>query len=164
MRFIPLAEDDRTDRSDRRWVHAHCLPADEEWQRAGLKLQTCPSTSRVPASTKPTCPDHLATLSLPPTSTAATSARADRERDDAERGDDDQHAAAAQSDSAIRISIDDFGTGYSSLSYLQRLPIDTLKIDQSFVGNIPGSTDDAAIALLIIGIALQPSDAERSEF
>ena len=52
-----------------------------------------------------------------------------------------------------RISIDDFGTGYSSLSYLRRLPIDTLKIDQSFVRDISAKGDDAAIAMLIIDMA-----------
>jgi diguanylate cyclase (GGDEF)-like protein len=53
----------------------------------------------------------------------------------------------------LRVSIDDFGTGYSSLSYLKSFPIDLLKIDQSFVREIPGDSDDAAITAAIIGLA-----------
>jgi len=57
------------------------------------------------------------------------------------------------SDMGVEASIDDFGTGYSSLSYLQRLPINTLKVDRSFLNDVQNKFDKAPIITTIIGMA-----------
>ena len=70
--------------------------------------------------------------------------------------DDVAHTLAALKslrDIGVRTAIDDFGTGYSSLNYLKQFPVDILKIDRSFIQNLPQNADDAQITRTIIAMA-----------
>ena len=62
-------------------------------------------------------------------------------------------ALYAFKDAGLRISVDDFGTGYSSLNYLKQFPLDSLKIDRSFVRDLHRDRDDAAICAAILAMA-----------
>lgn len=58
----------------------------------------------------------------------------------------------ALADMGVKLAVDDFGTGYSSLSYLRQFPVDTLKIDQSFVKRMNSNADDATIVTAVINL------------
>jgi EAL domain-containing protein (putative c-di-GMP-specific phosphodiesterase class I) len=70
--------------------------------------------------------------------------------------EDAKHAASVLNDLralGVRVAIDDFGTGYSSLSYLRVLPVDTIKVDRSFVRDVTVNHDSAAIAAAILAMS-----------
>jgi diguanylate cyclase (GGDEF)-like protein len=151
--FIPVAEDSGLIVSLGEWVLRTACTQNKAWQRAGLKpisvavnlsaLQFRQSdlVERVAdilreTELDPTCLELELTESLVMQDVEKTIATLSRLKA-----------------MGIKLSIDDFGTGYSSLSYLKRFPIDTLKIDQSFVRDITTDPDDAAIAKSIISMA-----------
>jgi EAL domain-containing protein (putative c-di-GMP-specific phosphodiesterase class I) len=70
-----------------------------------------------------------------------------------QRGESSASVLGAIKSIGVRLAIVDFGTGYSSLSYLKKCPIDSLKIDQSFVRDIVTDTDDATIVSAVITMA-----------
>ncbi len=69
-----------------------------------------------------------------------------------ERGADALRALQLLHDMGVSVAVDDFGTGYSNLSYLKRFPVDVLKIDRSFIMDIPDDKDDVEIAAAIIAM------------
>lgn len=155
--FVPIAEDCGLILPIGSWVlREACLQA-RAWQQAGLP----PITVAVNASAlefrakdfveniRATLEDiglepHYLELELTESVLMRDAASTDR-------------ALHALAELGVKLAIDDFGTGYSSLSYLRRFPIDTLKIDQSFVNQMTRNPDDATIvsAIISMGKSLQ---------
>lgn len=150
LKFIPIAEETGLINAIGEWtLRAACAQA-RRWQDAGLPAVPIAVNLSAPQWLQPDLEKqvisalesqglapHLLALEL-------TESLLMRETD---KMIQTMHRLRAR---GIQFAVDDFGTGYSSLSYLKRFRVDHLKIDQSFVRDIPGDSDDAAIATAII--------------
>jgi diguanylate cyclase (GGDEF)-like protein len=151
--FVPIAEDCGLILPIGRWVlHEACNQA-HAWLQAGLP----PITIAVNASTSEFhAADYLENVRavleaahLEPRYLELELTESVLMRDVAST----ESVLHALADLGVKLAVDDFGTGYSSLSYLRKFPIDTLKIDQSFVNRMLGNADDAAIVSAVISMA-----------
>lgn len=152
-RFVPLAEDTGLIVPIGEWVLHMACQQNHEWEEEGVP--TVPVA--VNLSVLQFRQRHLKELVLRALEASGLDARhLELELTESMLLDDAQGASATLGELrrvGVRLSIDDFGTGYSSLGYLRRLPIDTLKIDQSFVRDIPHNADAAAIVSAVISMA-----------
>jgi diguanylate cyclase (GGDEF)-like protein len=150
--FVPIAEDCGLILPIGRWVLREACRQARSWLRSGLPpITVAVNTSALEFRAKDFFDNVRATLEdtgLEPRYLEIELTESVLMRD-AEATDAVLHALA---DLGVKLAIDDFGTGYSSLSYLRRFPIDTLKIDQSFVNQMSRNPDDAAIVSAVISM------------
>jgi diguanylate cyclase (GGDEF)-like protein len=150
--FVSIAEECGLILPLGRWVlREACLQA-KAWQLAGLApITIAVNTSALEFRAKDFLENVRATLAdtcLEPRYLELELTESVLMRD-AQSTDSMLHALA---DLGVKLAVDDFGTGYSSLSYLRRFPIDTLKIDQSFVHQMTSNPDDATIVGAVISM------------
>jgi EAL domain-containing protein (putative c-di-GMP-specific phosphodiesterase class I) len=135
-----------------RWVLRQACAQNMAWQRRGLR----PVSMAVNLSPRQfidpnllnDIDDALASCGMPPTLLQIEVTESMMMQDVSRALD----VLNALQDRGIRLAIDDFGTGYSSMSLMKQFPIDTLKIDRSFVRNLPDDCEDRAIAQAIISM------------
>ncbi|MGB6053601.1 MAG: EAL domain-containing protein, partial [Burkholderiaceae bacterium] len=151
-RFIPLAEEMGLIRRIGDWALQEACRQNAEWQRAGypqLVVSVNLSSTQLGEDTVGAISDTLDQTGL-----AAQWLELELTESTVMQSPE-QNARVLQAlrKMGVQISIDDFGTGYSSLAYLKRFPINTLKIDQSFVRDITEDPNDAAITDAVIALA-----------
>ncbi len=150
-RFIPLAEETGMISEIGKWVLFEACKQGKQWLQQGYNLHVSVNVSahQVHHQDLP----RLLDLALKESGFNADKLTLELTESAMMRREEEVvtmlHALRAK---GIRLAIDDFGTGYSSYSYLKRFPIDILKIDKSFIDDIPYENDDVAIVKAIIAM------------
>lgn len=150
--FVSIAEDCGLILPIGRWVlHAACLQT-QAWRQAGLPpITVAVNTSAFEFRAE----DFLDNLRATLTDTCMEPCYLELELTESalmRDGDASNSVLHELSGLGVRLAIDDFGTGYSSLSYLRRFPIDTLKIDQSFINQLISNPDDTSLVNAVISM------------
>lgn len=151
--FIPIAEDSGLIVSIGEWVMREAAEQVRRWQADGLDSFHVAVNIASPHFQQPDFTDHVAAILQ---ETGLAPKYLELEVTESMLMDDrtlNLDTLTRLKKMGLRLSIDDFGTGYSSLAYLKRFPVDTLKVDRSFVKDTPAADDDAAIASAIIAMA-----------
>ena len=150
--FIHLAEDSGLIHDIGLWVLDHALMQIGAWQRDGININVAINLSAgqfraINLAEK--FKERISQAGINPNLIEVEVTETGLIRDPEGVG----HTLYALREMGITIAIDDFGTGYSSLSHLKRFPIDTLKIDQTFVADLLIDPDDRAIVSAVIALA-----------
>ncbi len=151
--FLPLAEEIGLIGPISEWVLGEAVQRLVDWQQQGLK----PISISVNVSNQQfNNPELISRVSAELVSSGLAPGQLELELTETIVMDNPANAAytlKALKDMGVRLAIDDFGTGYSSLAYLKGFPIDKLKIDRSFVKDLPDDPDACAIVRVILGLA-----------
>jgi diguanylate cyclase (GGDEF)-like protein/PAS domain S-box-containing protein len=150
--FIPLAEDTGLIVPIGKWVLRTACTQSIAWQRLGLPPLVM-AVNLSPRQFKDPALVEVITEALQESGLPAHCLELEiTESMIMNSVDQAAQTAAVIKSLGVRLAIDDFGTGYSSLSQLKQFPIDTLKIDRSFIRELPGNPDDQAITEAIISL------------
>lgn len=150
--FIPIAEETGFIIPLGAWVMREAIRQAEQWNVQGIQVTMSVNVSAVQfhqASFVSSLVELLKASELPP-------GQLELELTESiliQNAEETLVRLKALAELGVKLAIDDFGTGYSSLGYLKRFPIHRLKIDQSFVRDIPDDESDAAIATAVINLA-----------
>ena len=150
-RFIPIAEETRQIIPIGEWVLKTACNQQVAWQKQGLDLTMAVNLSAVQFHT----PNLIERIAAIIDATGINPAFLELELTESalvQKPDDVAETLGKLRSLGLGIAIDDFGTGYSSLSYLKKFPVNTLKIDQSFVRDLAHDSGDRAIAQSVVAL------------